>query len=106
MTRGPPVRHEWPWKTSLPFSLAVEQSHGDDLTRSLLCKLTTPGGKASVGQRGPTPSPHLQSKLVQSECGWSYFDSKCSDKESYITEEHERIHILSYRLITEQKKQR
>lgn len=39
MTRGPPVRHELPWKTFLPLSLA-EQPHKDDLTRSMLCKLT------------------------------------------------------------------
>lgn len=60
------MRHEEPWKTSLSLSLAMEQAHSDDLTRPEYCKLTTPGGKRSVGHGGPTPSPHLRAKQVQS----------------------------------------
>ena len=81
MTRGPPVRHEQPWKTwktSLPLSLAVEQSHKDDLTRSQLRKVTTPGGKGSVGQGGPTPChTHLRPTSLQStvQSSWDYCGS-------------------------------
>lgn len=73
-------------ETSLPLSLAVEQSHRDDLTRSQLCKLTTPGGKGSVGQGGPTPChTHLRPTSLQStvESSWDYCGTKCSDKRLY-----------------------
>ncbi len=88
MTRGPPVRHEQPWKTSLPLSLAVEQSHRDDLTRSRLCKLLQEV-KALWAKEVPHPV-HILGPSRSAYCK-SYFGSKCSDKS--MTKQHESVLI-------------